>query len=248
MENDYRITKLHGTLIGDNRIPDLPAGEKTKVFSSTNGKTAWVDLPTDVGKDANGFAVLCHDGVEITGQSKTVKLADVRENGAVIGRDQTASAPQTDELITKAYADKSYGGLSSSNTWTSDNHFDGLTTLDNVVVIGGIDSDGGGDFIALANDFSEQLGQTFKKVTGFVSPYRISSGVAYEAIGFVNENALPDLSKASVLTYVSLTGELRWLDLSTHTIHGYQLPKKSGTIALTSDLSEAGTSVTIRRW
>ena len=45
MENDYRITKLHGTLIGDNRIPDLPVGEKTKIFSSTNGKTAWVDLP-----------------------------------------------------------------------------------------------------------------------------------------------------------------------------------------------------------
>lgn len=45
MENDYRITKLHGTLIGDNRIPELPDGEKTKVFSSTNGKTAWVDLP-----------------------------------------------------------------------------------------------------------------------------------------------------------------------------------------------------------
>lgn len=45
MENDYRITKLHGTFIGDNRIPDLPVGEKTKVFSSTNGKTAWVDLP-----------------------------------------------------------------------------------------------------------------------------------------------------------------------------------------------------------
>lgn len=45
MENDYRITKLHGTFIGDNRIPELPDGEKTKVFSSTNGKTAWVDLP-----------------------------------------------------------------------------------------------------------------------------------------------------------------------------------------------------------
>ena len=45
MENDYRITKLHGTFIGDNRIPDLPVGDKTKVFSSTNGKTAWVDLP-----------------------------------------------------------------------------------------------------------------------------------------------------------------------------------------------------------
>lgn len=109
MENDYRITKFHGTLIGDNRIPELPDGEKTKVFSSTNGKTAWVDLPTDVGKDANGFAVLRHDGAEIAGQRKSVKLADVRDNGAVIGRDQTTSAPQADELITKAYADKEYG-------------------------------------------------------------------------------------------------------------------------------------------
>ena len=248
MENDYRITKLHGTLIGDNRIPDLPAGETAKILSSIKGKTAWVDLPTDVGKDASGFAVLLHDGVEIAGQRKTVKLADVRENGAIIGRDQTTSAPQTDELITKAYADKSYGGLTSSNTWTSDNHFDGHTTIANLDVVGGIGSDGGGDFIALANDFSEQLGQAFKKVTGFVSPYQISGGVAYEAIGFVNENALPDLSKASVLTYISLTGEPRWLDLSTNTMHAYQLPKKSGTIALTSDLSEAGTSVTIRRW
>lgn len=46
MENDYRITKFHGTLIGDNRIPDLPDSEKTKIFSSTNGKTEWADLPT----------------------------------------------------------------------------------------------------------------------------------------------------------------------------------------------------------
>ena len=244
MENDYRITKLHGTLIGDNRIPDLPDGEKTKVFSSTNGKTAWVDLPTDVGKDANGFAVLRHDGVEIAGQRKTVKLADVRENGAVIGRDQTTSAPQTDELITKAYADKSYGGLASSNTWTSDNHFNGLTTLENVVVDGGISSDGGGDFIALCNDFSNELGQSFKRVTGFVSPYQLTDITAYEAFGFVNENGLTDISKASVLTYVSTTGKPRWIDLSTGvpTAYDYQLPKKSGTIALTSDLSKAGTS------
>ena len=154
------------------------------------------------------------------------------------------------ELITKAYADKSYGGLASSNTWTSDNNFDGLTTLHNVVVVGGIDSDGGGDFIALANDFSNELGQSFKRVTGFVSPYQITDITAYEAFGFVNENGMTDLSKASVLTYVSATGRPRWIDLSTGvpTAYDYQLPNKSGTIALTSDLSEAGTSVTIRRW
>ena len=57
MENDYRITKLHGTFIGDNRIPDIPAGEKTKVFSSTNGKTAWVDLP-EVGKSVPPTLIL----------------------------------------------------------------------------------------------------------------------------------------------------------------------------------------------
>lgn len=175
-------------------------------------------------------------------------------NGAIYGRSsQVSEDPEiahvlSYELITKAYADKSYGGLASSNTWTSDNHFNGLTTLDNVVVVGGIRNDGGGDFIALDNDFRIQLGQDFKKVTGFVSPYQISGCAAYEALGFVNENALPDLSKASVLVYVSLTGKPRWLDLSTNTMHSYQLPKKSGTIALTSDLSEAGTSVTIRRW
>ena len=45
MEKDYRLTKLHGTLLGDNRIPDLPDSEKTKILSSTNGKTAWENLP-----------------------------------------------------------------------------------------------------------------------------------------------------------------------------------------------------------
>ena len=46
MEKDYRLTKLHGTLLGDNRIPELPESEKTKILSSTNGKTEWADLPT----------------------------------------------------------------------------------------------------------------------------------------------------------------------------------------------------------
>ena len=46
MEKDYRLTKLHGTLLGDNRIPELPDGETAKILSSTNGKTEWADLPT----------------------------------------------------------------------------------------------------------------------------------------------------------------------------------------------------------
>ena len=252
MENDYRITKLHGTLIGDNRIPDLPAGEKTKVFSSTNGKTAWVDLPTDVGKDANGFAVLCHDGVEITGQSKTVKLADVRENGAVIGRDQTASAPQTDELITKAYADKSYGRLGESNTWTRANTFDFETTFnDEVRTKSGISNLDRTDLVFTGEDIS-QLGFNFKRVTGFVSTYSIGTIDDPQSIpgfeGVVVASTEASLNSVPVLTHFSATGKFRWFNYTSSAQYDYQLPKKSGTIALTSDLSEAGTSVTIRRW
>lgn len=170
-------------------------------------------------------------------------------DGRLYGRaNQTTITTENNELITKAYGDGAYGGLASNNTWTADNYFAGLTTLVNTVVVGGISSDGGGDFIALAEDFSSRLGDSFKKVTGFISPYQLSDIVAYEAFGFANENESPDISKASVLTYVSMTGKVRWFDLSAGTAYDYQLPKKSGTIALTSDLSEAGTSVTIRRW
>lgn len=74
MENDYRITKLHGTFIGDNRIPDLPAGEKTKVFSSTNGKTAWVDLP-DGGKSVSP----CLNLIDFSGEQPTIRTSITEE-------------------------------------------------------------------------------------------------------------------------------------------------------------------------
>ena len=45
MEKDYRLTKLHGTLLGDNRIPELPDSETAKILSSASVKTEWADLP-----------------------------------------------------------------------------------------------------------------------------------------------------------------------------------------------------------
>lgn len=242
MENDYRITKLHGTFIGDNRIPDLPAGETAKILSSANGKTAWVDLPTDVGKDANGFAVLCHDGVEITGQKKSVKLADVRENGAVIGRDQTTSAPQTDELITKAYADKEYGRLNEANTWAGINFFNNELHVNQPIT-----NTTGIDFLYAGSDLSSSIfGESFKRVTGFACAYQFNTVNVVEGLALV----ATDATSKPTLSFISMTGKTRWFDISssTPTPYDYQLPKKSGTIALTSDLSEAGTSVTIRRW
>ena len=74
MENDYRITKLHGTFIGDNRIPDLPVGEKTKIFSSTNGKTAWVDLP-EGGKSVSP----CLNLIDFSGEQPTIRTSITEE-------------------------------------------------------------------------------------------------------------------------------------------------------------------------
>lgn len=289
MENDYRITKLHGTLIGDNRIPDLPVGEKTKVFSSTNGKTAWVDLPTDVGKDANGFAVLCHDGTELAGQRKSIKLADILDNGAIIGRDQTTSAPQTDELITKAYGDKSYVQLNKDNEFKSGTLSFGLNatlqtesisggTVGNVgsstimLIPSGNNDEGGVSFVSKGSAFSmgltgmainttgdffvgedfSDLNPAWKAVTGLLSPWQFGDLTkGYEAIGFVNAKDFEGRANApspSRLTFFSPLGKVSWFDMAGSAQYDYQLPKKSGTIALTSDLSEAGTSVTIRRW
>ena len=140
------------------------------------------------------------------------------------------------------------GKLDGEYDWLSSNVFRGVTTLYSPTIVGGISSDGGGDQILIDQDLSEEFGSLFKRVTGFVSTYQTSTSFAFEALGFINENAFGDLSKASVLSFVSTTGKSQWIEPSTNTKYNYQLPKKSGTIALTSDLSEAGTSVTIRRW
>ena len=74
MEKDYRLTKLHGTLLGDNRIPDLPDSEKTKILSSTNGKTEWVDLPEE-GKSVSP----CLNLIDTSGEQTTVRTSITEE-------------------------------------------------------------------------------------------------------------------------------------------------------------------------
>lgn len=186
--------------------------------------------PTDVGKDASGFAVLCHDGAEITGQRKSVRLADVRGNGAIIGRDQTASAPQTDELITKAYADDEYGKLASglTNEWASKNTFKEDVTLTRKIPAGTAIAPAKIDFKTSAynSDTPSYVG---------------GDGLSVE-IGVKGSSSSP----FDVYSFFH-GGAIKWTDRNSKQ-QLYNLPKKSGTIALTSDLSEAGTSVTIRRW
>lgn len=74
MENDYRITKLHGTLIGDNRIPDLPNSETAKILSSIKGKTEWVDLP-EGGKSVSP----CLNLMDFTADPPTVRTTITEE-------------------------------------------------------------------------------------------------------------------------------------------------------------------------
>lgn len=179
-------------------------------------------------------------------------------NGAIYGRSsQVSEDPEiahvlSYELITKAYADKMYGRLDEINTWTKANTFNFETIFnDEVLTKSGISNLDRTDFIYAGEDIS-QIGFNFKRVTGFVSVYSIGpiddpqSIPAFE--GLVVASTESSLNSVPVLTHFSATGKVRWFDYSGSAQYDYQLPKKSGTIALTSDLSEAGTSVTIRRW
>ena len=179
-------------------------------------------------------------------------------NGAIYGRSsQVSEDPEIShvlsyELITKAYADKEYGRLDEVNTWTRANSFDFETTFnDEVLTKSGISNLNRTDFIYTGEDIS-QFGFNFKRVTGFVSTYSIGqiddpqSTPAFEGVIVASTEA--SLNSVPVLTHFSATGKVRWFDYINSAQYDYQLPNKSGTIALTSDLSEAGTSVTIRRW
>ena len=250
---------------------------------------------TDVGKDSNGYAVLCHDGTEITGQKKSVKLADVLDNGAVIGRDQTSGEVKTTELITKAYGDKSYVQIDKDNRFSTggiefmlgtklkaEEIYGGVLGGDGFVTIypSGDKNDEGVTFVSAGtsvltgpNEYGtlpftgtyfgaelfgggdlSSMNPEWKSVYGMVSAYQSQAKLVqggFEALGFVNsKTALERLStpNPSYLTFFSTHGQVKWFDMTGNAQYDYQLPKKSGTIALTSDLSEAGTSVTIRRW
>ena len=170
------------------------------------------------------------------------------DNGAIYGRSsQVSEDPEiahvlSYELITKAYADKSYGRLDEANTWTGINFFNNELHVNQPIT-----NTTGMDLLYVGSDLSSTVvGDSFKRVTGFGCAYQFNGVYGVEGFALV----APDNTSRPTLTFLSMVGKTRWVDFSTSTPtpYDYQLPKKSGTIALTSDLSEAGTSVTIRRW
>lgn len=105
---------------------------------------------------------------------------------------------------------------------------------------------GGGDLSALNPAWKSIYGI----VSAFQSQWNLVQG-GFEALGFANSKTAEERETTpnpSRLTFFSPIGTVSYYDMAGNTQYDYQLPKKSGTIALTSDLSEAGTSVTIRRW
>lgn len=165
--------------------------------------------------------------------------------GTIVGltKEEKQALIKDGELITKAYGDKSYGRLSEANTWSGVNFFSNELHVNQQIT-----DTTGMDFLYAGSDLSSTVvGDSFKRVTGFGCAYPFNDIYAVEGFALV----APDDTSRPTLTFLSMVGKIRWSDLSTGwtpTSYDYQLPKKSGTIALTSDLSEAGTSVTIRRW
>lgn len=110
----------------------------------------------------------------------------------------------------------------------------------------GSDIYGGGDLSALNPAWKSIYGM----VSAFQGQWNLMQG-GFEALGFTNSKSYEERATTpnpSRLTFFSPIGTVSYYDLAGNAQYDYQLPNKSGTIALTSDLSEAGTSVTIRRW
>ena len=157
-------------------------------------------------------------------------------NGAIYGRSsQVSEDPEianvlSYELITKAYADKEYGKLASglTNEWASDNVFNEKITVKKEIPAG--------TEIAPA------------KIDFKTSSYNLNEPSYVGGDGLGIEIGVKGSSSSAFDVYSFLHGgSIKWTDENSNQ-RLYSLPNKSGTIALTSDLSEAGTSVTIRRW
>ena len=153
--------------------------------------------------------------------------------GALFGRtNQTTDEPQTYELITREYADNLYGKLSSglTNEWASNNVFKEEVTLTK--------ENSAGSYIKPA------------KINFKTSSYNSDTPSYIGGDGLNIEIGVKDSSSATALDIYTFYsgGTIKWHSQSKSKSYLFNLPSKSGTIALTSDLSEAGTSVTIRRW
>lgn len=163
--------------------------------------------------------------------SLQVPITDV--GGALFGRtDQTTDEPQTYELITKDYADNLYGKLASglTNEWASKNVFKEEVTLTKEIPAG--------TEITPAKIY-------FKTSSYNSDTPSYIGGDGLNIVFGVKGSA----STTALDTYTLYSGgTIKWHSESNSKSYLFDLPKKSGTIALTSDLSEAGTSVTIRRW
>lgn len=72
---------LQGTIVGLTK-EEKQALIKDGIASSEDVDNLVKEMPTDINVDANGFAILEHDGTEITGQKKKVKFAQIDKSAS----------------------------------------------------------------------------------------------------------------------------------------------------------------------
>lgn len=98
----------------------------------------------------------------------------------------------------------------------------------------GSDIYGGGDLSALNPAWKSIYGM----VSAFQGQWNLMQG-GFEAIGFTNSKSADERATTpnpSRLTFFSPIGTVSYYDLAGNAQYDYQLPKKSGTIALTTDI------------
>lgn len=209
-------------------------GIVAQTIPSTMGGNLWSGRQTF--NDGFGLTPVGEDDKEILWFSKdTNSKLLMKANGQSVQFQDAkggvvAYLSDLDGFITKAYADKEYGKLASglTNEWASKNTFKEEVTLTKEISEGQI---------------------TPAKINFKTSSYNSDTPSYIGGDGLSIEIGVKgNSSQTSFDVYAFYHGgSIKWTDEESNQ-RLYNLPNKSGTIALTSDLSEAGTSVTIRRW
>ena len=213
------------------------SGKMAQTIPSTQGGNSWSGRQS-FGEGGFGLNPVGEDNKEILWFSKDMnnKLLMKANGQSVQFQDAkggiVAYLSDLDGLITKEYADNSYGKLSSglTNEWASKNTFK--------------------EEVTLTKEIPADTGITPAKIDFKTSSYN-SETPSY--IGGDGLNIYIGVKGSSSSQFFDVYkfahgGSVVWRNEQTSNNYVFTLPSKSGTIALTSDLSEAGTSVTIRRW
>lgn len=227
LETDNQTTK---TTIAE-LVSDNTQNKKDIATNAQNIENLSAVMPTDINVDANGYAILEHDGTEITGQTKKVKFAQTDKPASF----SEVTIPTASDL--KTQDGSSFGGDVSLNKV---NEFVNGNTV--ISIIDRVSNPWGSGYYT--GIMSKIKGKNYRS-SPFIFIGLEENGTNLKPVAIVADSLSSSASKVEfhVGDYsewgmvINHDGYTRYLSGEIYYLSYHQkFPKKSGTFAMTSDI------------